>query len=167
MRPDAIRSKLYSLFFHGEKIKWQTLAILKPAIPHTTQISAIKTVIKSLLEKNIAVVILGGSQELTFANYTAYEVLETTVNLAVIDGSIDMGEFREEISPSNYLSKIVLHDPSYLIQPEHSRISDLLVRSGKHCPSRKIIFRCPSTGVPYFRFKNCGTAVAKCGCYKF
>lgn len=112
--PDAIREKLYSLFFNGEKLKIADVGnIEEGSTSHDTD-SAVKTVVKSLLEKNIAVVILGGSQELTFANYTAYEVLETTVNLAVIDSGIDMGEFRDDLSPHNYLSKIVLHDPSYL-----------------------------------------------------
>ncbi|NEN23005.1 formimidoylglutamase [Cryomorpha ignava] len=111
---DAIREKLYALYQHGPDIKIADVGNIDAGeTPHDTD-HAVKTVVKNLVDRNIAVIILGGSQELTFSNYAAYEVLESTVNLAVIDSSIDLGEFREELSPSNYLSKIVLHDPSYL-----------------------------------------------------
>ena len=112
--PDRIREKLYKLYHHGRDIKIADLGNIMPGeYPHDTD-SGVKTVVKSLLEHNIVVLILGGSQELTFANYSAYEILETTVNLAVVDSVVDLGEFRDDLSPDNYLSKIVLHDPSYL-----------------------------------------------------
>jgi len=112
--PNAIREKLFTLYHHGPRVKIVDLGnISAGATPFDTD-HAVKMVVKSVIDRNIAVLILGGSQEITFANYAAYEVLESTVNLAVIDASIDLGEFRDEISPSNYLSKIVLHDPSYL-----------------------------------------------------
>ena len=112
--PDRIREKLYRLYHHGREIKIADVGNILPGeYPHDTD-AGVKTVVKCLLEQNIVVLILGGSQELTFANYSAYEVLETTVNLAVIDSVVDLGEFREEIAPVNFLSKIVLHDPSYL-----------------------------------------------------
>lgn len=111
---DAIREKLYTLFQHGPDIKIADVGnIAAGETPHDTD-HAVMTVVKNLIDRNITIIILGGSQELTFSNYAAYEVLESTVNLAIIDSSIDLGEFRENISPSNYLSKIVLHDPSYL-----------------------------------------------------
>jgi len=111
---DAIREKLYTLFQHGPDIKIADVGNIAPGeTPHDTD-HAVKTVVKNLIDRNITVIILGGSQELTFSNYAAYEILESTVNLAVIDSSIDLGEFRESLSPTNYLSKIVLHDPSYL-----------------------------------------------------
>lgn len=112
--PDAIRKALYRLFFHGRSFKIADIGNIEAGNTAYDTDHAVKTVVKSLIERNIAVIILGGSQELTFANYTAYEILERTVNLAVVDAAIDLGEFRDEISPANYLSKIVLHDPSYL-----------------------------------------------------
>lgn len=111
---DAIRKHLYKLYHHGKSLKIADLGnIIEGEHPHDTD-AAVKTVVKNLLEKNITVLILGGSQELTLSNYSAYEVLETTVNLAVVDSKIDLGEFRDNDSPNNFLSKIVLHDPSYL-----------------------------------------------------
>lgn len=112
--PNAIRRELYKLFHHGTDLVLADIGnIAAGENPFDTD-HALKTVVKHILKRNTLVIILGGSQELTFANYSAYEVLESSVNLAVIDSMIDLGEFREDLSPENYLSKIVLHDPSYL-----------------------------------------------------
>lgn len=112
--PNVIREKLYALFHEELKVKIADLGNIKAGnMPYDTD-HAVKLVVQHMINRNVVVILLGGSQELTFANYTAYEVLETTVNIAVIDSSIDLGEFREELSPKNYLSKIVLHDPGYL-----------------------------------------------------
>ncbi len=112
--PNAIRKEFYKLFHHCKDLVIADIGNIAPgAHPHDTD-HAVKTVVQNILKRNALVVILGGSQELTFANYTAYEVLESSVNLAVIDSMIDLGEFRDDLSPENYLSKIVLHDPSYL-----------------------------------------------------
>ncbi len=112
--PGAIRNELYELFHHGSDLVIADIGnITAGAHPHDTD-HALKTVVKNLLKRNVLVIILGGSQELTFANYSAYEVLESSVNLAVVDALVDLGEFREDLSPENFLSKIVLHDPSYL-----------------------------------------------------
>ena len=111
---NVIREKLYQLYYHGRELKIADIGNILPGEhPHDTD-SALQTVVKSFIERGAVVIILGGSQELTFANYAAYEILDTTVNLAVIDSTVDLGEFREDLSPANYLSKIVLHDPSYL-----------------------------------------------------
>lgn len=111
---DLIRKQLYELHHHGSDLVIADLGnIVEGNEPSDTD-HALKMVAKSLIDQNITLIVIGGSQDLTFANFAAYEILETTVNLAVVDSMIDLGEFREELSPSNFLSKIVIHEPSYL-----------------------------------------------------
>ena len=52
---------------------------------------AIKEVVSELLRMNIIPIVLGGSQDLTFGMYRAYDVLEQTVNLTAIDSRFDLG----------------------------------------------------------------------------
>ncbi len=111
---DIIRNKFYSLFHHGPELKIADLGNIAQGNEPSDTDHAVKTVVKSLIDRNIAVIIIGGSQELTYSNYSAYEVLESTVNVALVDAKIDLGEFRDELSAENFLSKIVIHDPSYL-----------------------------------------------------
>ncbi len=111
---DAIRSEFYGLFHHGNDIKIVDLGDIKGGKePYDTD-AAVKKVVETLIDHNIPVVIIGASQDITYPAYSAYHILETTVNLAVIDFKVDLGEFRDDLSSENYLSKIVIHDPSYL-----------------------------------------------------
>src|SRR5690606_32154714 len=76
---------------------------------------AVADVVNELNKKKIFTIILGGSQDITYANYLAYEKLEQTVNLAVIDDRLDINNREdEELTNHNFLSKIILHQPNYL-----------------------------------------------------
>lgn len=78
---------------------------------------AVKTVVEDLIRLNILPVIIGGGQDLTYAQYMAYEGLEQKVDLVVVDSKFDLDEDQNEniaTTSTSYLSKIFLHQPNYL-----------------------------------------------------
>jgi formiminoglutamase len=75
---------------------------------------AVEFVCSELLENNIIPVIIGGSQDLTFANYLAYQKLQQTVNLVCIDRKIDLGVSKDSIDSNSYLNNIIKHSSSLL-----------------------------------------------------
>ena len=78
---------------------------------------AVKTVVESLIKLNIIPVIIGGGQDITYAQYLAYESLEQKVDLVVIDAKFDLDEDNQEndaTTSDSYLNKIFLHQPNYL-----------------------------------------------------
>jgi formiminoglutamase len=72
---------------------------------------AVKEVVAELLRMNIVPIILGGSQDLTFGVYRAYDVLEQTVNLTSVDSRFDLGQQGESLNAQNFLSHIILKKP--------------------------------------------------------
>ncbi len=112
--PDIIRSSFYQLFHHQKELKMVDLGNINQGAELKDTYYAVADIIQELNKKGIFSIILGGSQDLTYANYLAYEKLEQTVNLAVIDDNIDMGDDAEPISNKNFLSKIILHEPNFL-----------------------------------------------------
>lgn len=112
--PDVIRQSFYDLFHHQLPVKIADLGNIHQGATLRDTYHAVADVVQELNKKGIFTIILGGSQDLTYANYLAYEKLEQTINLAVIDDTIDMGDDAEECSNKNYLSKIILHQPNYL-----------------------------------------------------
>lgn len=112
--PDAVRLKFYELYKPPTNLVGVDLGNIKAGNTPEDTDSAVRNVVAALVTNHIPVIILGGTQELTMAMHQGYERLEVAVNHTIIDSRIDMGEFREPLSPDNYLSKIVLHDPSYL-----------------------------------------------------
>ena len=75
---------------------------------------ALQTVVMELVKRDILPLIIGGSQDLTFAQYKGYESLEQLVNLVTIDYKIDIGEVEDEINSGNYISSIISHQPNFL-----------------------------------------------------
>lgn len=78
---------------------------------------AVKTAVQELVKLNILPVIIGGGQDLTYAQYMAYENLEQKVDLVVVDSKFDLDEDQTEgvaTTANSYLSKIFLHQPNYL-----------------------------------------------------
>jgi len=112
--PDIIRHEIYSLYHHQKEVNIIDLGNINQGARLEDTYHAVAEVVQELNKKNVFTIILGGSQDLTYANYKAYEKLEQTINVAVIDDTIDFGNDAEEISNENFLSKIILHQPNYL-----------------------------------------------------
>ena len=75
---------------------------------------ALKKVASSLIKNNIIPVVIGGSQDLTYSLYRAYDDLEQMVNLVAVDSQFDFGKESDLVSASSYLTKIVIEEPNNL-----------------------------------------------------
>lgn len=112
--PDEVRRYLYALAKPQDKATLVDLGnIALGATPEDTRF-ALTEVLYKLLEMNVTVIILGGSQDLSFANYKAYEVLGRVVNIASIDSMFDLGNDSVPLNSRNWLSHIVAQQPNYL-----------------------------------------------------
>ncbi len=117
LAPDYIREKLYSLNEGSFKSKIVDLGNIKAGEKISDTYIALKMVVTELIKKNIVPLILGGGQDLTYAQYMAYEELEQKVDLVVIDAHFDLNESPEDTiitDSASYLNKIFLHQPNYL-----------------------------------------------------
>ena len=109
-----IRKKLYELF----PGKWDTKIadlgnITKGSKPEDTYYALLDT-LTELLSKNIIPIILGGGQEMTYVNYRAYDNLEQSVNITVVDSKFDLGTLEDDLSSHSYMSKIIMQEPNNL-----------------------------------------------------
>ncbi len=112
--PDIVRDYLYQLYAHWNQTKIADLGnIIKG---HTLQDTyfALKEAIAHLVKHNIVPIIIGGSQDLTFANYTAYQDLSKIVNIATIDYQLDLGNSELELDSKSFFSRIILQQPNFL-----------------------------------------------------
>ncbi|MBX3163938.1 MAG: formimidoylglutamase [Bacteroidetes bacterium] len=114
LAPDNVRNYLYKLYGGSFSARVADLGNINQG--HTTEDTyfALRTTLDVLIRKNIVPVIIGGSQDLTYAQFLGYKDLEQTINIAAIDSTFDMGNPDEDISNTSYLGKIILHQPNYL-----------------------------------------------------
>ena len=75
LAPDYVRKYLYNLFPGTFELKIVDLGNIKAGFQVTDTYFALSSVIEEMLENNIFPLILGGSQDLTYANYQAYQNL--------------------------------------------------------------------------------------------
>ena len=57
---------------------------------------------------------IGGSQDLTYPLYRAYDELEQMVNLVSIDNKFDFGDANKPLSANSYLTKMIVEEPNNL-----------------------------------------------------
>ncbi|MEY2868647.1 MAG: hypothetical protein RIR01_1107 [Bacteroidota bacterium] len=110
----VIRKDLYSMFPGN----WDaTIADLGDILPGNTKEDtyfALRKVASDLIKRKIIPVVIGGSQDLTYSLYRAYDELEQMVNLVAIDSKFDFGKEDEEMSNNSYLSRIIIDEPNNL-----------------------------------------------------
>lgn len=115
---DYVREKLYLLNEGNYKTNIADLGNIRRGDSVTDTYIALKTVVNELVKKNVIPVIIGGGQDLTYAQYLAYENLERKADLLVIDSHLDLdndeGIEGMETTSASYLNKIFLYEPNYL-----------------------------------------------------
>ena len=72
---------------------------------------ALIQVVSSLIKAKIIPIIIGGSQDLTYANYRAYDKISSMINIVNVDKSFDLGDSSKPINNGSYLGKIILEQP--------------------------------------------------------
>lgn len=112
--PNIIRQWFYRLFNHGYNLKIADLGNVQEGASVEDTYFAVSNVCEVLIKKGIIPILIGGSQDLTYANYRAYEKLEQTVNLVTVDPRFDIGLMDDTIDAYTFLSKIILHQPNFL-----------------------------------------------------
>lgn len=134
--PDHIRTELYKLFPGSWSLNVCDLGNIYQGEKYSDTLIALQEVSAHLIKKGIVVLILGGSQDLSYANYRGYTHTEQTVNIAAIDARFDLGRQNETINNANFLSHIVLTQPyllfnysclgyqSYAVSPEEIELME-------------------------------------------
>jgi arginase family enzyme len=112
--PDFVREKFYELKAGDYANKILDLGNLRLGESLNDTYAAVSMVMVELLKEGIIPVIIGGSQDLTFAQYLSYQKLEETVNVVAVDSTFDLGSTDQPVNASTYLGKIVLHEPNFL-----------------------------------------------------
>jgi formiminoglutamase len=112
--PEAIRDELYKLAKNRAPVKIIDLGNIDPGATVKDTYIALKHVVYDLISLNTVPVILGGSHDLTYGQYLAYQSLEKPVHLAVADERIDMLHINDAAVDDNFLAGIFRHEPNYL-----------------------------------------------------
>ena len=117
--PDAVRHHLYKLYKQHYDLNIADLGNIVRGVTVRDSYVALSKLVAELLRMKIVPIIIGGSHDLTYAQYGGYQELEEIINLAVVDSYIDIKENEPEITSDNFLMRVMMHQPNYLFNYSH------------------------------------------------
>lgn len=143
--PDIIRRNFYNLFYWHTDIKIADIGNIKNGASYNDTNAALKTVIKELLQSGKTVIILGGSHDLTLAQYGAYVENKSLIDITCVDALIDLNmdsPFKNE----NFLMEILTGEPNYIRHYNHIGFQSYMVHPGMLQTLDRLKFDCFRVG---------------------
>lgn len=110
---DLFRKELYSLYPGNWNVSLADLGTIEAGASIEDTYFVLKKLVEELVKKKIIPIVIGGSQDLTYAMYRAYDNLDQMVNLVAVDSQFDFAKENGLLSNS-YLSKIIIEEPTNL-----------------------------------------------------
>lgn len=110
---DSFRKSFYSMFPGNWSLSIVDLGNIIAGDTIEDTYFLVKTINEDLLRKKIVPIFIGGSQDLTYALYRAYDNLDQMVNLVTIDSYFDFAKENAYIYNS-FLTRIIVEEPNNL-----------------------------------------------------
>lgn len=112
--PDKIREQLFKLMNRTPSLKIADAGNIRPGQTAQDTYVAISDILSEFIKRKIFPVIIGGSNDIAFANYLAYEKAEQIINIASVDSRFDLGSPDSAISSQTFLNQIIMRQPNFL-----------------------------------------------------
>ncbi len=138
--PDAIREQFYQLFYQDNMPKIADIGNLKIGNQVKDTYIILTDILSSLIQNDIFPIVLGGSQDLTYAVYLAYQQLDRVINITSIDSHLDLGKEDEPIKSNAYLNKIILSQPNCLFNYSNVGYQSYFVSNKELALMDKLLF---------------------------
>lgn len=110
---EEFRKQLYSLYPGNWNVSIVDLGSVEAGESIEDTYFVVKKLVEELVKKKITPIILGGSQDLTYAMYRAYDNLDQMVNLVAVDSKFDFAK-EDSLVSNSFLSKIIVEEPNNL-----------------------------------------------------
>jgi len=127
LAPDEVRKKLYNLKRGIGSYRIVDLGNLNVGHDLNETYVRISEVCRMMLESNVLPVIIGGSHDLDYGQYSAYETMDKLVSLLNVDAYLDLEEKKESGESRQHIHKILLHEPNYLFSYTHLAYQSYLI----------------------------------------
>lgn len=124
---DEIRKKLYALKKGGGANKMVDLGNLRNGQDLEDTYLRLKEVCEMLINQNILPIIIGGSHDLTYAQFRTYENLDKLISVINVDAFLDMEDSDYSEVSRHHVQKLLLHQPNFLFNYSHMAYQSYLV----------------------------------------
>lgn len=143
--PNAIRSQLYNLFHWHSNVHLADIGNVKIGSTLKDSYAALQTVVYELVALGKKVIIIGGSHDLSLAQYNVYAALQKQINIACVDAVVNLN--MDSVLPSqNFLMPLLTSEPNYVKHYTHIGFQSYLVHPQMLETIDKLRFDCFRVG---------------------
>ncbi len=107
----AVRQQLYGLYHGNWNSRMVDLGNIEPGDQVADTFYAIKTLAVECLKSKTLLITIGGSQDLMFPLYRAFDDIHSMINVVNVDCRFDLGDIEEPITSRSYIGKMVSETP--------------------------------------------------------
>jgi formiminoglutamase len=116
--PDTIRAQFYSMFYWHHDIRLADLGNIRNGAALSDTYAALKTVVGELVSIGKTVIILGGSHDLTLAQYQVYSGHRRIIEAVCVDALIDL-DMNSLHKSDNFLMEMLAGEPNFIRHYNH------------------------------------------------
>ena len=163
---DAIRREFYALYFWHQDIKLADVGNVKIGKSLNDTYAALKMVIHELVLEGKLVVVLGGSHDLTLAQYHAFADDKRLIDAVGIDAIIDINidsPFRND----NFLMELLTAEPNYMRHYNHIGFQSYFVHPRMLETMDKLRFDCFRVGNVKEHIEEMEPVIRNCHVFSF
>lgn len=143
---NAIRTQFYRLHYWHTDIHIADIGNIKGGALLSDTYAAVKTVLGELLKLNKTVILIGGSHDITIAQYFAYKDLRKIIEATVVDATIDL-KSNSLVRSENFLMEMLTGDPNFIKHYNHIGFQSYFVHPRMLETMDKLRFDCYRVGI--------------------
>lgn len=142
---NCIRKQLYQLHYWHKDVVIADIGNIKTGASLNDSYAAVKTVLAELFRMNKTVLILGGSHDITLAQYFAYKEKQQSIEATCIDASINL-KSEDPLRSENFLLEMLTSEPNLVKHYNHIGFQSYFVNPRMLETMDKLRFDCYRVG---------------------
>ncbi len=144
--PTLIRKNLYRLYNWHPDVQLADIGNINPGASLNDTYAAAKAVIAELLDAGKTVIILGGSHDLTLAQYGAYVQREQIIEASCVDAFVNL-TIDTRLRSENFLMEMLTGEPNFIRHYNHIGFQSYFVHPNILQTMDRLRFDCFRVGV--------------------
>lgn len=164
--PFAIRSEFYNLYYWHTDVKIADIGDVKIGKAASDTYAALKMVLHELMDAGKTVIVLGGSNDLTLAQYYAFADDKKLIDAVGVDALIDIN-LESPFRADNFLMELLTTEPNYMRHYNHIGFQSYFVHPRMLETMDKLRFDCFRVGTVKDHIEEMEPVIRNCSLLSF
>jgi len=163
---DAVRRQFYQLYKWHDDIILADIGNIKTGASLQDTYAAVKTVVSELQDAKKTVLLIGGSHDLTLAQYDACTAKQQIIEVCCVDALMDLN-INSSLRSDNFLMEMLTGEPNYIRHYNHIGFQSYYVHPHMLETIDKLRFDCYRVGAVKESIEEMEPVIRNCQLFSF